>query len=146
MVAKVKAAIHKRVRVQATSTVDVAVEEGPYAGLWMLCQKEVSNDGWWDFTKTVSDDADPDDKRDLQRRQLQRFGREILIEWNLDDADGNPVPATADGMTSIPQALAISLYWLWIEALVGVPSPLGDESSDGAGVSIPQIALGSRKS
>ena len=36
------------------------------------------------------------------------FGNEILDSWNLETAEGKAIPATADGMLSIPPALAIA--------------------------------------
>jgi hypothetical protein len=43
------------------------------------------------------------------------FGNEILESWNLETAEGKAIPATADGMLSIPPALAIALMSAWTE-------------------------------
>ena len=43
------------------------------------------------------------------------FGNEILDSWNLETAEGKAIPATADGMLSIPPALAIALMSAWTE-------------------------------
>lgn len=63
---------------------------------------------------------------------LRRFGDQILLGWNLEDDDGEPVPATADGLLTQPFGFANTLMTRWAEAVTGVPGPLGVPSSNGA--------------
>ena len=58
------------------------------------------------------------------------FGAECLIEWNLEDDHGDPVPATGDGMLQIPLSLAMLIVQHWIEAVADVPAPLAPPSGD----------------
>jgi len=53
-----------------------------------------------------------------------------LMEWNLEDASGGPVPATGDGMLQIPLSLAMLIVQHWIEAVSAVPAPLPETSGD----------------
>ena len=67
---------------------------------------------------------------DDQAKMAELFGSEVLMEWNLEDASGEPVPATGDGMLQIPLSLAMLIVQHWIEAVSAVPVPLEPQSSD----------------
>jgi len=67
---------------------------------------------------------------DDQARMAELFGGEVLMEWNLEDASGGPVPATGDGMLQIPLSLAMLIVQHWIEAVSAVPAPLPETSGD----------------
>ena len=67
---------------------------------------------------------------DDQAKMAELFGGEVLMEWNLEDASGEPVPATGDGMLQIPLSLAMLIVQHWIEAVSGVEAPLEPKSSD----------------
>jgi hypothetical protein len=47
---------------------------------------------------------------------FQRFGDHVLLEWNVVDAQGNPVPATGEGVLSQPPELVLDLIVQWTEA------------------------------
>lgn len=52
--------------------------------------------------------------------------------WNWQDADGNPLPLTADTLlTVIPGNLAFELTNKWAETVRGVPAPLVADSPSG---------------
>jgi len=53
-----------------------------------------------------------------------------LMEWNLEDASGEPVPANGAGMLQIPLSLAMLIVQHWIEAVSAVPAPLSETSGD----------------
>ena len=55
-----------------------------------------------------------------------------VIEWNLEDADGNPIPVTVDGITQNmePQVPTLILRH-WYRAARGVTAPLEPISNDG---------------
>jgi len=67
---------------------------------------------------------------DDQAKMAELFGGEVLMEWNLEDASGEPVPATGDGMLQIPLSLAMLIVQHWIEAVAGVSAPLETTSGD----------------
>ena len=63
-----------------------------------------------------------------------------LVEWNLEDESGQPVPATLEGIHSQDGVFVLTIVLTWISAVVGVASPLGPSSSNGQpspGLSIP---------
>jgi hypothetical protein len=57
-----------------------------------------------------------------------------LIGWNIDDEDGNPVPATYEGILSLAPAELGKIGHVWMKSLAGavpVDSPLDDSSPSG---------------
>ena len=67
---------------------------------------------------------------DDQGGMARLFGDNILMDWNLEDADGNPIPANSDGMLAIPLELTNLVIQHWAEAVAGVPAPLSETSGD----------------
>ena len=67
---------------------------------------------------------------DDQVKMAELFGGEILMEWNLEGAGGESIPATGAGMLQIPLALAMLIVQHWIEAVAAVPAPLAETSAD----------------
>ena len=65
-----------------------------------------------------------------QEGMARLFGENVLMEWNLEDADGNPIPANSDGMMAIPLQLTNLVVQHWVEAVAGVPAPLSETSGD----------------
>jgi hypothetical protein len=55
------------------------------------------------------------------------FAEDFLIEWNIQDEDGVPYPATADGIMLVDSDLVNAIVEKWVEAVVNVPT----KSSDG---------------
>jgi hypothetical protein len=58
------------------------------------------------------------------------FG-EALVSWNIDDDQGNPIPANADGIRELEDWQwndILDGYW---EAVNGVDGPLSGDSSNG---------------
>ena len=63
---------------------------------------------------------------------LSFFADDYLISWNLEDENGNPYPASAEGIKSVPDAaLVTALMEGWIEAVTQVPDPLSKASANG---------------
>ena len=79
---------------------------------------------------------------DDQAKMAELFGGEILMEWNLEDASGEPVPTTGDGMLQIPPSLAMLIVQHWIEAVSAVPVPLEPPSGDLSTLAAASIATG----
>ena len=58
------------------------------------------------------------------------FGGDVLMDWNLEDDAGQPIPANGEGMLEIPLSLAMLVVQHWVEAVSGVSSPLPETSGD----------------
>ena len=67
---------------------------------------------------------------DDQARMAALFGGDVLMEWNLEDDAGQPIPANGEGMLEIPLSLAMLVVQHWVEAVSGVASPLPEKSED----------------
>ena len=65
-----------------------------------------------------------------QEGMARLFGQNVLMDWNLEDADGKPIPADGDGMLAIPLELTNLIVQHWVEAVSGVPAPLEPPSGD----------------
>jgi len=65
-----------------------------------------------------------------QEGMARLFGETVLMDWNLEDADGAPLSADGDGMLMIPLDLANLVVQHWVEEVAGVPSPLSEPSGD----------------
>ena len=65
-----------------------------------------------------------------QEGMARLFGDNVLMEWNLEDDAGQPIPATGDGMLAIPLDLTNLVVQHWVEAVAGVSAPLAPPSGD----------------
>ena len=65
-----------------------------------------------------------------QEGMARLFGENVLIDWNLEDNDGQSIPANAEGMMAIPLDLTNLIVQHWVEAVSAVPVPLEQPSSD----------------
>lgn len=54
-----------------------------------------------------------------------------LIEWNLEQEDGTPVPATKEGMYAYEHDLILAVCRYWINKMQSVDADLGKESKSG---------------
>ena len=65
-----------------------------------------------------------------QEGMARLFGENVLMEWNLEDGAGQPIPANGDGMLAIPLELTNLVVQHWVEAVSGVSAPLEQPSGD----------------
>lgn len=56
---------------------------------------------------------------------------EALVSWNLDDDDGDPIPATAEAVMGEDADFILPVIMSWLEAIGSVAAPLGPGSSNG---------------
>ena len=63
---------------------------------------------------------------------LQRFAATALISWNLENDEGQPIPATAEGILQVPVVFAQLLLAKWAEAISNPPDPLAGVSANGS--------------
>lgn len=54
-----------------------------------------------------------------------------IVEWNVEDEEGQPVPATLDGIRAQELAFNMAIIDAWQNAVTGVPAPLEQPSTDG---------------
>ena len=63
-----------------------------------------------------------------------------LVEWNLDDEDGNPVPCDYDGLADQDFDFVMAIMLGWMKAISQVSVPLDSGSSSGE--TSPEASLG----
>lgn len=73
-----------------------------------------------------SNSADPS----VVRKLFEQFAF-ILVDWNIEDDQGQPVPQTVDGLLTLDFSLVMALISKWIATLAEAPPPLPGNSSDG---------------
>lgn len=72
----------------------------------------------------------PGQANDSAKSLIENFAT-ALVDWNLENEDGSPVPATADGLYQQDFDFVLSLISAWMEAIAQVPGPLGQTSNSG---------------
>ena len=55
------------------------------------------------------------------RESYERFGRDILISWSIQDESGAPIPADAEGMMMLTPTMAATIMGAWGQQIVAVP-------------------------
>lgn len=59
------------------------------------------------------------------------FARDFLISWNIEDENGEPYPASVDGIMSVDSDLVNTIVMGWIEAVANPPQKSSDGLKDG---------------
>lgn len=62
---------------------------------------------------------------------FERFA-DVLLSWNLEDKDDQPVPATVQGLHSQDFGLVQKIIEAWMSNVAGVDPSLGKDSNSGA--------------
>ena len=121
MVALNGAKVHKGFRIPEKTAL-ITFEDTDYDGAEIQLRLSVS------FAQFIAlrEAAQGEDQEGMARL----FGENVLMEWNLEDDDGKPIPANGDGMLAIPMALTNLVVQHWVEAVSGVSAPLEQPSGD----------------
>lgn len=61
---------------------------------------------------------------------LHRFAG-LLVSWNLEDDDDQPIPATFEGMQQVDNQIVTAILNAWTEKVAGVSGPLAGRSTSG---------------
>ncbi|MCZ4509948.1 hypothetical protein O3Q52_17435 [Streptomyces sp. ActVer] len=76
-------------------------------------------------------DTARDDGDDAAILGMLQLMADQLLEWNVEDDDGQPVPATFEGIRTQELAFNWAIIDAWQNAVAGVSAPLDGESTDG---------------
>lgn len=96
-----------------------------YEGVWADVDMAASLDDFETIETLMATDMR------AMAKGLRLFGDKFLKAWNVD-IQGEPVPATGDGLVSCPLPFTLAVLTSWINEARGIPAPLGDESASGA--------------
>ena len=102
-----------------TATIDFA-ETSPWCGVEARVVTSVPfKTLFWFQSNAENTDAE------TSVEAIRVFGDDYLLEWNVEDEDGNPYPATGDGVAQVQDSsLITALMGGWIEAVVHPPGNL----------------------
>jgi hypothetical protein len=70
--------------------------------------------------------------------RVRELFAEALIEWDMEEEDGSPTPATLEGVQSLTDEEFFGIVNEWLSAIGGVGDDLGKDSSSGE--SIPALS------
>ena len=66
----------------------------------------------------------------VEMDNLYRAFAEVLVEWNLEEEDGTPVPATLEAVLQQDLPFVQRIVLAWMEAVAGIAAPLPTPSAD----------------
>jgi hypothetical protein len=72
----------------------------------------------------------PEHATERLERSIQVLA-EALVSWNIENAAGEPTPATVDGLKQQDMSLVMAIISAWTEAVSGVAPPLPGGSDSG---------------
>lgn len=88
-------------------------EQAEYEGMRIEAKLDVDLRTFLDLQMLAgSGDANASDLKDA----FIMFGDKILEGWNLEDEEGNPVPADADGFLTLPPSVCTAVLGAWSNA------------------------------
>lgn len=119
---------HPRVKVSPTQTVELVWDDGPYAGMWVLCARQMSVGAYFASVK------------ENVASFMLRFADDVMQDWNLDSEAGEPLSPDASGMEKIGLDRATAILDRWMEEVIGLTAPLAASSQSGATASRPRRA------
>ena len=85
-------------------------EDHEFHGLEIRVKLDVSISTFLEF-QTVSETNTAED----MKMMFLKFGNEIVLEWNLHDEQGKPVPPTGDGFLGLPPNICTAMIQSWAE-------------------------------
>lgn len=88
------------------------------------------------------DSFKPEDMK-LLTTLFERFVK-VLVEWNVEDDGGQPVPRTVEGLQSLELDFTMQIVESWITGMFQAPPPLPGASGPGSAppeASLPMEAL-----
>jgi hypothetical protein len=118
------------------------------APLGMMLQLGASADSF-NGVPDVGEMAELDEARQLalvkgsmtQLRAIVDMYAGVLVGWNLTDDDGQPVPATADGLLTLDPPHLMMIIRAWQQAVAAVPPASAPTSNAGAPSEVPPLPM-----
>ena len=134
----------KRVRVPKRTA--RLIFDGEYEGIEVVVRLDLSIDYLLRFTGPGNGYGPESSYPEATAMHLYKdFARAVLVEWNLEDDQGQPIPADEAGMGMVPPAFASFLITKWGEAAVNPPAPLSGISNGGSTSVADTIQMGPLK-
>src|SRR3990167_7089331 len=93
--------------------------EGDYEGAEVVVRLDVDVQTVLEFTGMVTDATEGE----AALAMMRRFGDDMLVSWNVEDDDGHPIPATAEGFMRRTWPFINLILSHWLEAVRGIAPP-----------------------
>jgi len=108
-------------------------EDEQYQGLEVIA-KPLSLKDFLALTRMAAGEGDDPLKQAENSGVVFRKFADSLVAWNLEDEDGNPVPATYEGVESQDFSFVNVVVRAWMDTMAGVPKA-SKRVSNGGGTS-----------
>lgn len=110
----------------------IVFEEGhDYHGAEVRCSLDVPMRTLFAFRSMRGESAETISAEAIAE-SYKMFAEQILVDWNVEDDDGNPVPCTIDAFLDMPMPFLTAVTAKWSEAVTGVPKASGEPSPNGS--------------
>ena len=86
-----------------------------YEGAEVVCRLNIS------LGELLALQAPSSSELDAIRESYERFGRNVLIRWSVQDESGAPIPADAEGMMMLTPTMASAIMGAWGQQITSVP-------------------------
>lgn len=112
-------------------------EDPDFEGLEVVT-KRISVDGLLGFIEMFEEFQETDRAKLTEAAVVAKltgiFARfvKVLVRWNVEDDDGQPVPPTVEGLQSLDIDFVMAVIESWITGMVQAPPPLPGTSPSGA--------------
>ena len=116
--------------------------EGDFEGAEVSCTLEVPIRRAFEYGRLAKEREAGEVDIEGQETLLRDWGDNILIEWNLLDDEGAPIPATGEGMLAVTLRFALALFGAWTASLGVVPAPFAEPSPNGVPLAEPMTMTG----
>ena len=123
-------------------TAQLVFLEKDFAGAEVRCKLEISLAAFFSYQRDAQAVQEVAGDTGAQEALFRRFGDEMLLTWNLEDDDDQPIPATGEGMLALTPRFALRMIEAWLASVGDVASPLGGPSNNGASLVEPTITTG----
>ena len=114
-------------------------EDGDLDGFECI-MRGISLEQFIDVTALETELQTPEGRTPENIEKQFSFIGSLLVSWNLDDEDGNPVPATYEGLRAQDFEFVMQVMKAYMNALAVVPKDSDSDSS--AGGTSPERSLG----
>ena len=96
---------------------------------WEGAEFEILLDASIGVLEKFDKSKDTDDSSEI----FKLFVEEILVSWNLEDDNGDPIPCDVDGLKTLPMSLVTAIIEEYQRHQTEVPENLGERSISGNG-------------
>src|SRR3989304_7652795 len=116
-------------------TATLVFEDEDYAGAEVVCRRNVSMGTYFEIAR-----AGEVGNAEASEAAFRLFGERVLASWNVT-VEGEPLPASGEGMLGLSPEFAALILSAWTRAVTDMPAPLGEPSVNGSSAKAPSIPM-----